>query len=144
MPSELTRYSSSGIYSKSKLTCSISSNRILDFQELFYIGSWVKSRPIQVHWDLNRIIVRSSNVSNMIVSMDFYRWSVEVKSNDRLGEAIGFNEDKLTELFRKTFESKYLDNFQKTLAWQYYRSACPRSGPDRKKLSYMPSWSVWS
>lgn len=41
------------------------------------------------------------------------------------GETLGLDDTQLATLFQRTFESKTLDNFQKSLVWQCYRGALP-------------------
>lgn len=70
------------------------------------------------------------------------------------GKTLGFNENRLTNLFRNAFRSEYLDNYPKSLTRQCYRGAlpvreklpkrrvpvsptCPRCGHDDETVLYV-------
>lgn len=51
----------------------------------------------------------------------FCSWLVEYISNDVPGKTMGFDEELHANLFGRTFGPRYLENFQKSLAWLRYR-----------------------
>lgn len=58
-------------------------------------------------------------------TLAFDRGLLEEKCIVAIGEILGVDEDQLTGLCRSIFGLRSMNNFQKTLAWQYYRGAMP-------------------
>ena len=99
-------------------------------ESLANIGSWIYRRPRQGLWQAEcrkaiRLISRVGNVGSMRSTLEFYSGMIVGKAEDVLGESLGADEGQLADLFRRTFGPKYLNNYQKSLAWQCYRSALP-------------------
>lgn len=61
----------------------------------------------------------------MCKSIDIYRRLEEIKSDDHLGETLGLNTDHLIDLFAKSFGPKFLDNYEKAFACNFYCWAFP-------------------
>lgn len=58
----------------------------------------------------------------------FYRGLIERKCDDFLGVTLGLDDTQLSGLFRMTFGTGPLEDFQNSLAWQCYRWTLPRFG----------------
>lgn len=98
--------------------------RFTNFGEL---EPWIKRRS-WLEYGKPSAIRRScsshtSSASIRSYTLFFYRGLVKGKCNDVLVETLGFDDIQLTHLFRRTFGSGPLDNFQKFLARQCYQGA---------------------
>lgn len=58
----------------------------------------------------------------MSSTTDFYEGLDESMSDEILGEILGYEENYLSDQFRKTFRTRYIDKYQKFLAWKCFRS----------------------
>lgn len=66
---------------------------------------------------------RISNTSNRDTTVDLDSELVEYKSDDVLEKSLGFDGDQLINPFGRAFGSRYLDDFQKSLALLCYQLA---------------------
>ncbi|MCP3653585.1 MAG: zinc-binding domain-containing protein [Herbaspirillum sp.] len=94
------------------------------------LQSWVKRRPRLGAWHLEccqalTALYKLGHEVDGSSTLAFYRGLVEGMSDDGLGAILGVDANSLSALFRRTFRSGTMDNFQKSLAWQCYRGALP-------------------
>lgn len=89
---------------------------------------WFKYRPRKGTWHLEcRQALTAFCQSSIVVGgscvKEFYRRILTDKSDNDPGGILGVERDQLTDIFRGPFGPEPMDNFQKSLAWQYQRNA---------------------
>lgn len=81
------------------------------------IQSWIRCRPRQGAWLLQYLqsitaLGQSGNVVGGTSTLGFYRWLMEVKCNDVLGEVLVVTGSQLAGVYQITFLSKTMNSFR--------------------------------
>lgn len=101
----------------------------LQLISLTELQSWIRLKPRKGTWHIEcyQVLTALHKVGNAVASsstLTFYRGLLEGKCDDILGRILGVNEDQLTNLFWRTFRSRPIDNFQRSLAVITRCTAC--------------------